>query len=104
MKNFNRRSSLSGLGIDILSVPVNDYHQRNVTSKGDRVLTLPAAENVPIAVPIAAHAPNASGSDLALTPAMNPAAHPPAAALSASSVYLSVSFGMLGPKTYFTDV
>jgi len=56
----------------------------------EKVLTLPAAENVPIAVPIAAHAPNASGSDLALTPAMNPAAHPPAAAFSASSVYLSV--------------
>lgn len=55
-------------------------------SQGDK-LTLPAAENVPIAVPIAAHAPNASGSDLALTPAMNPAAHPPAAAFIASSVY-----------------
>lgn len=56
--------------------------------EGVGLLTLPAAENVPIAVPIAAQAPNAKGSDLARTPAMNPAAHPPAAAFIASSVYV----------------
>jgi len=76
----------------------------NITWNWGLRRTLPAAENVPIAVPIAAHAPNASGSDLALTPAMNPAAHPPAAAFSASSVYLLVSSGGLGLETYFTDV
>jgi hypothetical protein len=53
---------------------------------------------------MAAHAPNASGSDFALTPAMNPAAHPPAAALSASSVYLSALCEIMGHVTYLTDV
>jgi hypothetical protein len=66
------------------SVPVNDC--LSVLFQGRMGRTLPAAEKVPIAVPIAAHAPNASGSDLALTPAMNPAAHPPAAAFKASFV------------------
>jgi hypothetical protein len=67
--------------------------------------TLPAAEKVPIAVPIAAHAPNASGSDLALTPAMNPAAHPPAAAFNASFVwFISGSLARLGEGAYLTHV
>jgi hypothetical protein len=35
---------------------------------------------------------------------MNPAAHPPAAAFSASSVCLLVFFRALGLETYFTDV
>jgi hypothetical protein len=91
---LSRRSSLSGRGIASLSVPVNAYISVGSLYPGGMIeeakRTLPAAEKVPIAVPIAAQAPNASGRDLALTPAMNPAAHPPAAAFNASSVCSSV--------------
>lgn len=94
LKNFIRRSSRSGRDTANRSVPVNAYTPRSAhsarlvsASVWKRVIrTLPAAEKVPIAVPIAAQAPKARGSDLALTPAMKPAAQPPAAAFIASSV------------------
>lgn len=49
-------------------------------------LTLPAASKVPMRVAIPAQAPMAMGRERALTPAVNPAAQPPAAPLAQSSV------------------